>query len=56
MTGQVLRVAVRGGVATLTLDSPANRNALPAPFFASDEGQEGMAAFREKRPARWVPA
>ncbi|MGY1821018.1 enoyl-CoA hydratase-related protein [Geodermatophilus sp. SYSU D00079] len=30
--------------------------ALSARFFASDEGQEGIAAFREKRPARWVPA
>jgi methylglutaconyl-CoA hydratase len=29
---------------------------LSARFFASDEGQEGIAAFREKRPARWVPA
>jgi methylglutaconyl-CoA hydratase len=29
---------------------------LSAGFFASDEGQEGIAAFREKRPARWVPA
>jgi methylglutaconyl-CoA hydratase len=28
---------------------------LSARFFASDEGQEGIAAFREKRPARWVP-
>ncbi|MGY1813659.1 enoyl-CoA hydratase-related protein [Blastococcus sp. SYSU D00820] len=28
---------------------------LSARFFASEEGQEGMAAFREKRPARWVP-
>jgi methylglutaconyl-CoA hydratase len=28
---------------------------LSAEFFASDEGQEGMAAFAEKRPARWVP-
>jgi methylglutaconyl-CoA hydratase len=26
-----------------------------ARFFASEEGQEGIAAFREKRPARWVP-
>jgi methylglutaconyl-CoA hydratase len=26
---------------------------LSAKFFAGDEGQEGMAAFREKRPARW---
>ena len=29
---------------------------LSARYFASDEGQEGMAAFREKRPAAWVPA
>lgn len=24
-------------------------------YFGSDEGREGMAAFREKRDARWVP-
>jgi methylglutaconyl-CoA hydratase len=30
--------------------------ALSARLFASEEGQEGIAAFREKRPARWVPA
>ncbi|WP_138757392.1 enoyl-CoA hydratase-related protein [Modestobacter altitudinis] len=28
---------------------------LSARFFAGDEGQEGIAAFHEKRPARWVP-
>lgn len=28
---------------------------LSARFFAGAEGQEGIAAFREKRPARWVP-
>jgi methylglutaconyl-CoA hydratase len=28
---------------------------LSARFFASDEGQEGIASFREKRPASWVP-
>jgi methylglutaconyl-CoA hydratase len=28
---------------------------VSARFFAGAEGQEGMAAFREKRPARWVP-
>jgi len=29
--------------------------ALSAALFASEEAAEGMAAFREKRPARWVP-
>jgi methylglutaconyl-CoA hydratase len=29
---------------------------LSARFFASEEGQEGIASFREKRPARWIPA
>jgi methylglutaconyl-CoA hydratase len=29
---------------------------ISARFFAGEEGQEGIAAFREKRPARWVPA
>jgi methylglutaconyl-CoA hydratase len=29
---------------------------LSARFFASDEGREGIAAYREKRPAQWVPA
>jgi methylglutaconyl-CoA hydratase len=24
-------------------------------YFLSDEGREGITAFREKRPARWVP-
>lgn len=28
---------------------------LSARFFAGEEGQEGIASFREKRPARWVP-
>jgi methylglutaconyl-CoA hydratase len=28
---------------------------LSARAFASADGQEGIAAFREKRPARWVP-
>lgn len=30
--------------------------ALSAERFASEEGQEGIAAFTEKRPARWVPS
>ncbi|MBJ7451815.1 MAG: enoyl-CoA hydratase/isomerase family protein [Blastococcus sp.] len=29
--------------------------ALSARFFSGEEGQEGIASFREKRPARWVP-
>jgi methylglutaconyl-CoA hydratase len=29
---------------------------LSARFFTSEEGQEGIASFREKRPARWVPS
>ncbi|MCC5948657.1 MAG: enoyl-CoA hydratase/isomerase family protein [Nitriliruptoraceae bacterium] len=29
--------------------------ALSARHFASEEGQEGIAAFVQKRPARWVP-
>jgi methylglutaconyl-CoA hydratase len=29
---------------------------LSARYFASEEGQEGIAAFREKRSARWVPS
>jgi methylglutaconyl-CoA hydratase len=28
---------------------------LSARYFAGDEGQEGIASFRERRPARWVP-
>ena len=28
---------------------------VSAEHFASDEGQEGMAAFAEKRPASWIP-
>jgi methylglutaconyl-CoA hydratase len=28
---------------------------LSTGYFLSEEGREGVAAFREKRPARWVP-
>ncbi|SCE91467.1 methylglutaconyl-CoA hydratase [Micromonospora tulbaghiae] len=30
--------------------------ALSTGYFLSDEGREGVMAFREKRPAAWVPA
>lgn len=33
----------------------AELSALSARHFASPEGQEGIAAFRDKRPAHWVP-
>lgn len=33
----------------------AQMQALSAPFFASDEGQEGITAFIQKRPPAWVP-
>ncbi|GAB3192538.1 enoyl-CoA hydratase family protein [Geodermatophilus arenarius] len=29
---------------------------LSARAFAGEDGQEGIAAFRERRPARWVPS
>ena len=29
---------------------------LSARAFAGEDGQEGIEAFREKRPARWVPS
>ncbi|MEH0973895.1 enoyl-CoA hydratase-related protein [Micromonospora sp. CPCC 205546] len=29
---------------------------LSTGYFLSEEGREGVLAFREKRPARWVPA
>ena len=28
---------------------------LSASLFLTDEAKEGMAAFLEKRPARWIP-
>jgi methylglutaconyl-CoA hydratase len=33
----------------------ATMNALSARFFASEEGQEGIAAFAQKRKPAWVP-
>jgi len=34
----------------------ADLSARSAGYFRSDEGREGVAAFREKRPASWIPA
>jgi methylglutaconyl-CoA hydratase len=51
-TKEVLR---RDRPADVTADF-AELVALSAGFFASDEGQEGIRAFAEKRPASWVPS
>nr|WP_235928026.1 enoyl-CoA hydratase-related protein [Goekera deserti] len=50
-TKRLLRSERSGPIA----DQFAGLLGLSARFFAGEEGQEGMAAFREKRPARWVP-
>jgi methylglutaconyl-CoA hydratase len=44
---------LRAGAPALRFDELLE---LSARFFAGDDGQEGIAAFREKRPARWVPS
>lgn len=53
-TKRLLRGAFDGEEVPLRprLEAMAARSAA---YFASAEGQEGMAAFREKRPAAWVP-
>ena len=33
----------------------AHTGALSAALFASDAAREGIAAYLEKRPARWAP-
>jgi methylglutaconyl-CoA hydratase len=43
---------LRAGAPPLLFDDLLD---LSARSFAGDEGQEGIASFREKRPARWVP-
>ena len=37
-------------------ESFADMLELSAPFFASAEGQEGIAAFVQKRKPNWVPS
>lgn len=41
--------------ATTVREDLADLAALSAEFFDSDEGREGVLAFREKRSPRWVP-
>jgi methylglutaconyl-CoA hydratase len=48
------RLLRRTPAATMA-DDFAELSALSARHFAGPEGQEGIAAFREKRPASWVP-
>jgi len=50
-TKQLLR---RPTAASIRADL-ADLSARSAAYFRSDEGREGVAAFREKRPANWVP-
>jgi methylglutaconyl-CoA hydratase len=50
-TKQLLR---RGSAGSMEADF-AELTEWSAGFFASPEGQEGIASFRDKRPARWVP-
>jgi methylglutaconyl-CoA hydratase len=50
-TKQLLR---RTPAATIRADL-AELAERSAGYFKSDEGQEGVAAFREKRPASWIP-
>jgi methylglutaconyl-CoA hydratase len=49
---------VRGGPLALAATVRADLAELSersAAYFRSDEGREGVAAFREKRPASWIP-
>jgi methylglutaconyl-CoA hydratase len=50
-TKALLRRPVHGS----TAERFAAMAELSARHFASDEGREGVAAFTEKRPPRWVP-
>ena len=48
MTGELVHLDIAGGVATITLDSPGNRNALSrqlvADLHAALDGAEAAAA------------
>ena len=49
------RLLTAGTAAAIAADLEA-ASAVSARHFASEEGQEGIAALLEKRPAQWVPA
>jgi methylglutaconyl-CoA hydratase len=49
------KALVHDGPGGTTEEAYARLADLSAALFASDEGQEGRAAFREKRPASWIP-
>ncbi len=51
-TERLLRAALTGPLAERFPDLPA----LSARPSATEEGQEGVAASWEERPARWMPA
>jgi len=53
-TKQLLRRPFHGGGSVRA--ELAELSARSAGYFKSAEGREGVAAFREKRPASWVPA
>jgi methylglutaconyl-CoA hydratase len=56
-TKQLLRRQFQhGGAAGSVRADLAELSARSAGYFKSAEGREGVAAFREKRPASWVPA
>jgi methylglutaconyl-CoA hydratase len=50
-TKELLRRLAGGGLRA----ELADLTALSTGYFLSEEGREGVLAFREKRPARWVP-
>jgi methylglutaconyl-CoA hydratase len=51
-TKQLLRRTPESSIRAELADLSARSGA----YFRSEEGREGVAAFREKRPATWVPA
>jgi len=56
-TKQLLRgQAAKNGPGESVRAELADLSARSAGYFRSAEGREGMLAFREKRPANWVPS